>query len=265
MPSSTSTSCCTAPPPTARPGPRRAGRSRASRGESVVIIDEGLAFNPERGTDRVLLVADETGLPAIAGICASLPADAIGPRDHRGARAPMTRSSSTTRPASRCAGSCATTTTSPASRRSSALQRARREPSCRPTRSTRTSSASRRCRPSARRHLVAERGVARTASASAATGASARHRPPRSRSSPAREVHAEPRLDRRTCSRAPRSAWPAASLLWGRLRRASRRSTGGLAVVPFVSVATRRHCGCCPAVRRAAAARERPSRACSSG
>ena len=47
-------------------------------GESVVIIDEGLAFNPERGVDRVVLVADETGLPAIAGICATLPADASG-------------------------------------------------------------------------------------------------------------------------------------------------------------------------------------------
>jgi NADPH-dependent ferric siderophore reductase len=42
------------------------------------VIDEGLSFNPERGTDRVVLVSDETGLPAIAGICASLPAHATG-------------------------------------------------------------------------------------------------------------------------------------------------------------------------------------------
>ncbi|WP_019182358.1 siderophore-interacting protein, partial [Microbacterium yannicii] len=46
--------------------------------ESVVIIDEGLAFNPDRGVDRVVLVADETGLPAIAGVAASLPAGATG-------------------------------------------------------------------------------------------------------------------------------------------------------------------------------------------
>jgi NADPH-dependent ferric siderophore reductase len=47
-------------------------------GESVVIIDEGLMFNPDRGTDRVLLVGDESGLPAIANVCASLPGDAVG-------------------------------------------------------------------------------------------------------------------------------------------------------------------------------------------
>ncbi|WP_217178599.1 siderophore-interacting protein [Streptomyces sp. AC495_CC817] len=47
-------------------------------GEHVLIIDEGLAFNPERGTGRVVLVGDETALPAIASICASLPADAAG-------------------------------------------------------------------------------------------------------------------------------------------------------------------------------------------
>lgn len=47
-------------------------------GESVLIIDEGLSFNPDRGTERVVLVADETALPAIAGICASLPDTASG-------------------------------------------------------------------------------------------------------------------------------------------------------------------------------------------
>ena len=61
---------------TAGPASRWAETCRP--GESVVIIDEGLAFNPERGVDRVVLVADETGLPAIAGICATLPADASG-------------------------------------------------------------------------------------------------------------------------------------------------------------------------------------------
>lgn len=61
---------------TAGPASRWAESCRA--GESVVIIDEGLTFNPDRGTDRVVLVADETGLPAIAGICASLPSHATG-------------------------------------------------------------------------------------------------------------------------------------------------------------------------------------------
>lgn len=61
---------------TAGPASRWAQSCRA--GESVVVIDEGLSFNPERGTDRVVLVTDETGMPAVAGICASLPSDAQG-------------------------------------------------------------------------------------------------------------------------------------------------------------------------------------------
>ncbi|WP_243229135.1 siderophore-interacting protein [Microbacterium sp. CIAB417] len=61
---------------TAGPASRWAETCRP--GESVLIIDEGLTFNPERGTDRVLLVGDETALPAIAGISASLPASATG-------------------------------------------------------------------------------------------------------------------------------------------------------------------------------------------
>jgi NADPH-dependent ferric siderophore reductase len=59
-------------------GPASRWAETCEPGESVVVIDEGLAFNPERGTDRVVLVADETGLPAIAGVCASLPSDATG-------------------------------------------------------------------------------------------------------------------------------------------------------------------------------------------
>lgn len=62
--------------PTAGPASRWA--AAAEPGESVVIIDEGLRFNPERGVDRVLLVGDETAAPAIAGICAALPATATG-------------------------------------------------------------------------------------------------------------------------------------------------------------------------------------------
>ncbi|ALJ22242.1 siderophore-interacting protein [Microbacterium sp. No. 7] len=59
-------------------GPASRWASAASPGESVVIIDEGLGFNPDRGVDRVVLVADETGAPAVAGVCASLPATATG-------------------------------------------------------------------------------------------------------------------------------------------------------------------------------------------
>lgn len=59
-------------------GPASRWAETCEPGESVVIIDEGLAFNPERGTERVVLVADETGLPAVAGVCASLPATATG-------------------------------------------------------------------------------------------------------------------------------------------------------------------------------------------
>lgn len=59
-------------------GPAPSWALGAQPGEDVAIIDEGLVFNPERGTDSVVLVADETGLPAVAGICGSLPADAVG-------------------------------------------------------------------------------------------------------------------------------------------------------------------------------------------
>lgn len=59
-------------------GPASRWAESCQAGESVVVIDEGLTFNPARGTDRVVLVADETGLPAIAGICAALRAHATG-------------------------------------------------------------------------------------------------------------------------------------------------------------------------------------------
>ena len=62
--------------PTAGPASRWA--DAAAPGESVVVIDEGLGFNPQRGVENVLLVADETGAPAVAGICASLPEAATG-------------------------------------------------------------------------------------------------------------------------------------------------------------------------------------------
>ncbi|MFB8189328.1 siderophore-interacting protein [Microbacterium sp. NPDC055988] len=59
-------------------GPASRWAETCQPGEHVLIIDEGLTFNPQRGTDRVVLVGDETALPAIASISASLPVDATG-------------------------------------------------------------------------------------------------------------------------------------------------------------------------------------------
>jgi NADPH-dependent ferric siderophore reductase len=47
-------------------------------GDAVAILDEGITFPAAVARERVLLVADETGLPAVAGILASLPATARG-------------------------------------------------------------------------------------------------------------------------------------------------------------------------------------------
>ncbi|MDQ0726956.1 siderophore-interacting protein [Microbacterium sp. W4I20] len=59
-------------------GPASRWAETCQPGEHVLIIDEGLTFNPQRGTERVVLVGDATALPAIASICASLPLDAVG-------------------------------------------------------------------------------------------------------------------------------------------------------------------------------------------
>lgn len=59
-------------------GPASRWAETCTPGENVLIIDEGLTFNPQRGTERVLLVGDETALPAIASISASLPVEASG-------------------------------------------------------------------------------------------------------------------------------------------------------------------------------------------
>jgi NADPH-dependent ferric siderophore reductase len=59
-------------------GPASRWAETCQPGEHVLIIDEGLTFNPQRGIDRVLLVGDETALPAISSICASLGPDAVG-------------------------------------------------------------------------------------------------------------------------------------------------------------------------------------------
>ncbi|MBO0980925.1 siderophore-interacting protein [Microbacterium sp. SD291] len=59
-------------------GPASRWAETCAPGEHVLVIDEGLTFNPQRGVDRVLLIGDETALPAISSICASLPSSASG-------------------------------------------------------------------------------------------------------------------------------------------------------------------------------------------
>jgi len=61
-------------------GVRRSPRVRARHpplGGGDIAAFRSMGFDPcsEPGTQRLLLVADETGLPAVAGILASLPRD----------------------------------------------------------------------------------------------------------------------------------------------------------------------------------------------
>lgn len=59
-------------------GPATAWALTCAEGDQVGILDEGTGFALPDGVRQVLLVADETGLPAIEGILASLPADVTG-------------------------------------------------------------------------------------------------------------------------------------------------------------------------------------------
>ncbi len=59
-------------------GPAATWAETCGPGDVVAIADEGIAFNPDQGSDNVFLVADETGVPAVAGILADLPPTAIG-------------------------------------------------------------------------------------------------------------------------------------------------------------------------------------------
>lgn len=59
-------------------GPAATWARTCSPGDPVGLLDEGIGFTPSPELTRVLLVADETGLPATAGILASLPAEATG-------------------------------------------------------------------------------------------------------------------------------------------------------------------------------------------
>ncbi|MFE7508898.1 siderophore-interacting protein [Promicromonospora sp. NPDC057488] len=59
-------------------GPGAGFAKAAEQGLRVGLLDQGVAYNPRHDHDWTLLVADESGLPAVAGICESLPADARG-------------------------------------------------------------------------------------------------------------------------------------------------------------------------------------------
>ncbi|WP_199542695.1 siderophore-interacting protein [Prauserella sp. PE36] len=59
-------------------GPAATWAQTCRPGDPVAILDEGIGFNPDPALRRVRLVADETGLPAVAGILAALPTDLAG-------------------------------------------------------------------------------------------------------------------------------------------------------------------------------------------
>jgi NADPH-dependent ferric siderophore reductase len=60
------------------PGPASTFAATARSGDTVGILDQGVGFNPRHAHDWTLLVADESGLPAVAGICEALPDAARG-------------------------------------------------------------------------------------------------------------------------------------------------------------------------------------------
>ena len=50
----------------------------ASPGDRLGFLDQGIGFTPDHPHDWTLLVGDESALPAVAGICGSLPEEARG-------------------------------------------------------------------------------------------------------------------------------------------------------------------------------------------
>jgi NADPH-dependent ferric siderophore reductase len=64
--------------PGAPTGPGAGFAVAARPGDRVGILDQGAYHRPRPGCAWTLLVADESGLPAVAGICESLPDDARG-------------------------------------------------------------------------------------------------------------------------------------------------------------------------------------------
>jgi NADPH-dependent ferric siderophore reductase len=59
-------------------GPATRWANRAKVGDTVAFIDQGAAFELDPAAESFLLVTDETGLPAVAGILRDLPRDARG-------------------------------------------------------------------------------------------------------------------------------------------------------------------------------------------
>ncbi|WP_407317307.1 siderophore-interacting protein [Isoptericola halotolerans] len=59
-------------------GPGTTFAETARPGDVVGILDQGIGYNPRHEHDWTLLVADESGLPAVAGVCESLADDARG-------------------------------------------------------------------------------------------------------------------------------------------------------------------------------------------
>lgn len=59
-------------------GPAAHWAQTCKRNDPVAILDEGVTFNRPSHLGEVVLVADETGLPAVAGILNSLPRDVTG-------------------------------------------------------------------------------------------------------------------------------------------------------------------------------------------
>lgn len=60
-------------------GPAAQWAATCRPGAAVALLDEGIAYNPAPElAHRAVLVADETALPAAAGILSSLPRDAVG-------------------------------------------------------------------------------------------------------------------------------------------------------------------------------------------
>lgn len=51
---------------------------RARAGDSLAVLDQGILFDCPANASEVVIVADETGLPATAGILRSLPRDTVG-------------------------------------------------------------------------------------------------------------------------------------------------------------------------------------------
>lgn len=60
-------------------GPAASWAQSCAPGDAVALLDEGVAYNPAPHlAHHAVLVTDETGLPAAAGILASMPRDARG-------------------------------------------------------------------------------------------------------------------------------------------------------------------------------------------